>query len=281
MQRGKPLQLGERLNAKPGEIVPRMREIAGYPFLKKSVGVKKERYGVYPDAARILFYEKFGAKQCGSNELYDFFEKYKDMKKNDKVYINAIKVSNFLAKCFPPDPGDYKYLERHAWVNAVYAMVSDLMSSYSLTGNEEKIKEFIENFHGKVYSEDFRRSNIYYQRFYDNVRGGWSEKIIKLRRDILINEFLNEHKLLELADKRQISDEEKIAIFAKQSTCEICGKSFKDYKKAEYHHKEHYGNGGATIINNIMVLCENCHKNIHKKREIELPSEEEIIENNS
>ena len=51
LQRGKPLRLGERLNAKPGQIVDRMREIASHDFLKKSVGVIKSRYGVYPDAA--------------------------------------------------------------------------------------------------------------------------------------------------------------------------------------------------------------------------------------
>jgi hypothetical protein len=278
LQRGKPLQLGERLNAKPGEIVKRMREIAQHPFLNKSVGIYRFRYGVYPDAARILFYEKHGAKQCGSNELYEFFENLSDMPKEDKDYKNAISVLNFLVKCFPPEPGDYKYIEKHAWVLAIYTMVRELKMAYSLQDKEELIQKFIEDFHNKVYSEDFRKSNINYQRFYDNVRGGWSEKIITLRKQILIQEFLNKYPIEELDEKRQVSNEEKIALFAENPNCQVCGCSFKDYAAAEYHHKTRYTDGGKRK-GNIMVVCPKCHDKIHGKEPIELPTEEEIKEN--
>ena len=176
LQRGKPLSLGERLNAKPGEIVNLMRKLAHHDFIEKSTAVAKNRYGAYPDAARILFYEKYRAKQCGSNELYSFFDECKDMKNYSKEFKNAKSVLNYLSKCFPPDPGNYKYLEKHAWVLAVYTMVRDLKSSYSLINKERIIRQFIKNFHSKIYSEDFRKSNVDYQHFYDNVRGGWSEK---------------------------------------------------------------------------------------------------------
>lgn len=278
LQRGKPLQLGERLNAKPGEIVQRMREIAKHPFMGKSIGVYKGRYGVFPDAARILFYEKFGAKQCGSQELYKFFANNQNMLKNDKEFINVISNLNFLVRCFPSDPGDYKYFEKHAWVIAVYTMIRELRINYSLYGKEEIIKNYIEGFHGKVYSEDFRSSDINYQRFYDNVRGGWSEKIVALRRDILIKVFLAKYDLQELSDRRQITDEEKIAAHAKTPFCTMCKEEFKDYKEAEYHHVERYIDGGATEIENISVLCLTCHGKIHGKGEIVLPSEEEITE---
>ena len=278
LQRGKPLQIGERLNAKPGEIVNRMREIASHPFIKKSTGIYKGRYGVYPDAARILFYEKHGAKQCGSKELFDFFDINQDMSKNDKNYKNVITILNFLSLCFPPDPGGYKYLEKHAWVLAVYSMIRELKRNYSLNSLEENIRKYIESFHSKVYSEDFRSSNQNYQRFYDNVRGGWSEKIIALRRDILMNDFLNKNKLPELSDRRQISDEEKISAYAKTPYCTMCRKRFKDYKAAEYHHIDLYSKGGPTELNNISVLCRECHNKIHGKGEIMLPSEEDIIE---
>ncbi len=278
LQRGKPLQLGERLNAKAGTIVERMREIAHHPFMDKSIGVYKERYGIYPDAARILFYEKYGAKQCGSNELYNFFDEIKDIAKDDKDYKAVISNLNFLTECFPPNPGEYHYLEKHAWVLAVYGMVKDLRLSYSLVGKEGLIRAFIEDFHGKVYTEDFRRSNANYQRFYDNVRGGWSEKIINLRKNILRQEFLKKYPLAELDEKRQISDEDKIAVFAKNPRCQICNKPFKDYKEPEYHHKTRYADGGKTEIPNIMILCSKCHDEVHGKISIELPSEEEIPE---
>ena len=159
-------------------------------------------------------------------------------------------------------------------------MTRELSLSYSLTGKEKIIRKFIESFHNKVYSEDRRRSNPLYQRFYDNVRGGWSEKIIALRRQILIKEFIEKNQLEELDEKRQISDEEKIASFEKNDRCERCGCFFKDYKEAEYHHKTRYVDGGKSELSNIMVLCKKCHNIIHGAEKIELPTEDEIEENN-
>ena len=158
-------------------------------------------------------------------------------------------------------------------------MIRELSLSYSLTEKEEIIKKFIESFHNKVYSEDRRRSNPTYQRFYDNVRGGWSEKIIALRRNLLIREFLEKHPLEELDEKRQISDENKIEAFEKHNNCELCGCKFKDYKEAEYHHKVRHVDGGKSELDNIMVLCQKCHDRIHGKEEIELPTESDIEEN--
>jgi 5-methylcytosine-specific restriction endonuclease McrA len=119
-----------------------------------------------------------------------------------------------------------------------------------------------------------------YQRFYDNIRGGWSEKIITLRRDILIREFLKKHNVPELDDKRQISDEEKIAIFADRSRCEMrgCGKTFSDYKEAEYHHIEPYSEGGKTKRANIMVLCRDCHDLVHREEKTECSAEDTLTQ---
>ena len=277
LQRGKPLTLGERLNAKPGGIVLCMRELAKHPFMSGSIGISKERYGAFPDAARILFYEKYGQKDAGTPALISFFDENFNLSKESKEYKNALKILNFLRKCFPEE--DYQFLSKHAWVFSVYTMIRELSLSYSLTEREEQIRIFIETFHNKVYSEDKRRSNPTLQRFYDNVRGGWSEKIIALRRHILIKEFLDKYKIEELDEKRQISDEEKIAAFEKHDKCELCGRSFKDYKEAEYHHKIRHVDGGKSEIDNIMVLCEECHDKIHGKEKIELPDEDELEEN--
>lgn len=278
LQRGKPLQIGERLNAKPGDIVQSMRAIAKHPFLAKSIAVAKNRYGVYPDAARILFYEKYKAKQCGTNELYGFFDDSKSLDQSSSEYKDAIRVLNYLEKCFPANDGPHRCFEKHAWVLAVYTMIRELQVGYSLTGYENSISAFVKDFHGKVYNEDFRSSKADYQRFYDNIRGGWSEKIVALRRDTLIKGFLNKYNVLELDDKRQISDEEKIAIFSVHSTCEMCKTAFKDYREAEYHHKELYSEGGKTKKDNIMVLCGDCHDLIHGRRKIEIPSEKELTQ---
>ncbi len=66
LQRGKPLALGERLNAEPGTIVGCMLDLSKHSFLSESIGVAKNCYGIYHDSARILFDVKFGLKQCCS-----------------------------------------------------------------------------------------------------------------------------------------------------------------------------------------------------------------------
>ena len=265
LQRGRPLSLGERLNAKPGKIVESMRLLANHPFMSESIGVAKERYGTFPDSARILFYEKYGSKQAGSEEIYTFFDDFSDLDSKSKEFKSAITVLNFLESCFPKKPGDYKHLEKHAWVLAVYTMIKELKQNYSLSGQETNIGKFIRDFHSKVYDQDFRKSKPNYQLFYDNVRGGWSERIIAIRRNILIDEFLLKNNLLSLSINRQISDEQKIAVFGKNNSCEQCNISFKDYKDAEYHHKHRYADGGKSEIQNIMILCSKCHDEIHRK----------------
>lgn len=277
LQRGKPLTLGERLNAMPGSIVLCMRELAKHPFMSRAIGVSQERYGTFPDSARILFYERYGQKDSGTPAIVSFFEENLSLAEDSREFMNAMKILNFLRKCFSED--DYQFLNKHAWVFSVYTMIRELSLSYSLIGKEEIVKNFIESFHNKVYSEDKRRSNPTYQRFYDNVRGGWSEKIIVLRRNLLIKEFLEKHPLEELDEKRQISDEEKIAAFEKHPQCELRGCSLKDYRDAEYHHKVRHVDGGKSELDNIMVLCKKCHDRIHGKEKIELPTEHEIEEN--
>ena len=94
----------------------------------------------------------------------------------------------------------------------------------------------------------------------------------------MIKEFLSKNKLPELDDKRQISDEEKIAVFAKKRKCELCGIPFKDHKAAEYHHKDRYTDGGKSIVDNIMILCTTCHDRVHGVVKIEIPNEEDFEE---
>lgn len=274
LQRGKPLTLGEKLNAMPGDVVFSIREIAKHPFMKESIGISKERYGNYPDAARILFYEKVGIRDSSTPAIISFFEEYSDLSKEDKTYKKVISILNILEKIFPKDPGNYQFLNKHAWVMTAYTVVSEMDKRYGLYGQEELLSEFIKKFHGNVYTEDMRQSNHNYQRFYDNVRGGWSEKIITLRRNILINEFLKKYPFDEQDTKRQITEEDKIACFARANhKCEECGTSFKDHSEPEYHHRIMYASGGKTDMSNIMVLCHNCHAKYRGKEEIALPEE--------
>lgn len=273
LQRGKPLGLGEKLNAKPDKIVNVMREIANHDFISESIGINKQRYHAYEDVARIMYYEKFGSKESSTNYLFELFDKYKDdITLDSKLYKKVQNVLNYLLKCFPADPGNYQFLSKHAWVLTVYSVISDLRDTYALNGREEDIAKFIESFHSRVYTEDWRTSDINLQRFYDSARGGWSERLIANRKTTMKEYMIKELKLKPLDDSRQITDEEKIAAYGKANgCCEKCGIKFKDYKEAEYHHIEMYSAGGSTEIDNIQVLCKSCHDDVHRISIEELP----------
>jgi 5-methylcytosine-specific restriction endonuclease McrA len=265
LQRGKPLTLGERLNAMPGLIVNCMRELAEHPFMSKSIAVSKTRHGLLPDVARLLLYARYGAKNSGTGLLCRFVEQNSAFDTKCPEFKETRSTLDHLERCFPSDPGNYHHLEKHTWVLAVFTMIHELRKKYSLHDAHLSIGNFIRKFHSFVYNEDIRDSdNKHYQRFYDRIRGGWSERLIADRRDILINEFLSQHTSLpELSVNRQISDAEKISLFAKHPICQRCGAEFKDYKSPEYHHVNHYADGGATHVDNIMVLCKDCHNKEH------------------
>lgn len=267
LQRGKALRIGEKLNAKPGKIVEVMRKIANHDFIAKSIGIKGQRYQTYEDVARIMYFEKFGAKKCGTDEINEFFDTYKDLDFDSVVYKKVINVLNYLLKCFPADPGNYQYFNKHVWVLTVYTAISELKDGYALNGKENDVRVITENFHDKVYSEVWRDSDSSLQRFYEKTRGGWSKELIAFRKDAFKEYLILGIHPKELDIKRQISDEEKIAAFAKAGgVCENCGKKLKDYKEAEYHHIELYCEGGETKIDNIMVLCPECHREKHREK---------------
>lgn len=167
LQRGKALRIGEKLNAKPGKIVEVMRKIANHDFIAKSIGIKGQRYQTYEDVARIMYFEKFGAKKCGTDEINEFFDTYKDLDFDSVVYKKVINVLNYLLKCFPADPGDYQYFNKHVWVLTVYTAISELKDGYALNGKENDVRAITENFHDKVYSEVWRDSDSSLQRFYE------------------------------------------------------------------------------------------------------------------
>lgn len=268
LQRGKPLGIGEKLNAKPGEIVNVMRELANHDYITKSIGVNKQRYHTYEDVARMMFYEKYGTKDCSTEALHELFDKYKDdITLDSKIYKKTLNVLNYLLKCFPTEPGNYQFLSKHVWVVTVYSVISDLRDTYALNGREVDIARFIENFHSRVYSEDWRVSDIKIQRFYDNARGGWAERLNENRKNTMKEFMIEELGLKELDENRQISEEDKIAAYGKaKACCEKCGKKFKDYKEAEYHHIELHSEGGRSILDNICVLCTKCHDEIHRNK---------------
>jgi len=271
LQRGKPLYMGEKLNAKPGKIVEVMRSIANHHFITYSIGINKQRYKTYEDVARIIFYEKYGSKDCSTNPINEMFDKFKnDIYIDSKIHKKVLSVLNYLLKCFPIEPGNYQYLSKHAWIQTVYSVISDLRDTHAINGREAEIRNFVEMYHSRVYDEDWRTSDIKIQRFYDNARGGWAERLNENRKNTLKEFLILELKIKELDYSRQISEEEKITLYNRANgRCEKCSFKFKDYKEPEYHHVELYSNGGQSTLNNLLVLCTACHDDIHRNKPVD------------
>lgn len=277
LQRGKPLNLGERLNALPGNVVVTMRELAKNKFIDEIICVNKNRYNVFPIVARMMYYEQYDTKECSSEYLYKYFDDYKDENIKGKIYNTVAENLNYLSRCFPAG-GKYFCLEKDARIMSLYTMVSYLRKYYAMTGHENDVKKFAISFFNKVYNEDIRRSNFIYNKFYDISRGGWGENLLTLRQKILVDEFLKSNYINDLDVARQITDSEKSILFEKHPYCEMCKKEFKFYNEPEYHHIERYTDGGKRE-NNIEILCSECHDIIHGKKIKDIDKIENEIDN--
>ena len=261
LQRGKPLVLGERLNALPGNIVIIMRKLAQHDFIDKAIGINHDRYGAFPDVMRLLHFEFYGTEEASPESIINFMEEQKDLSFEDEHVKRLQSNLDFLRKCFPEN--HYAFLEKHAWVLTVYSLISSLKNTHVIKGKEIDFRNFIEQFHWHCYNQDYRRSNTDYQTFYDNIRGGWSENIISTRLDIIQKYAIQDLNLVEKDSRRQITNEEKLLAYSKHPKCERCNYKFKDYKEPHYHHRHLYSLGGKTDISNIEVLCKICHEKIH------------------
>lgn len=58
----------------------------------------------------------------------------------------------------------------------------------------------------------------------------------------------------------------RLAVFKRDGfVCKKCGVKGTDDNKLTVHHIKPLTNGGRNIIDNLVTLCEKCHKNYHIK----------------
>lgn len=58
--------------------------------------------------------------------------------------------------------------------------------------------------------------------------------------------------------------------------CWICGRKFNTNKKLQLHHILKWCEKHETNISNTSILCEKCHKNLHKYEKIDKKRYQEI-----
>lgn len=98
----------------------------------------------------MFFIEKYGNKDY-NKAIYNFLSENKDLDCKSEIYKKTKSVLNYLYNCFP----DGSPLDSQAWILVVYTLISDTMSNYVLTNQENNINKFINSFYNKVLNEDF------------------------------------------------------------------------------------------------------------------------------
>jgi len=259
LQRGKPLNPAEKLNAFPGSIVPLMRKIGKHKFFNK-VAFSLSRYRTYHLAAIFLLLESEGFSDISPKNLYDFFKKNRNLNENSRVAIKINRVLNYLDKVFPEKTPE---ISKNSWLVNLYLLISDLMDKYVLKGREKEVRNFYLNFWREV--EDVGRTgkgSSELIRFYDaNKSGTTSKKNIETRFKIMKTKFLEMHRDLELLDPNRYFDYyEKVVIYRRdKGICQECGRKVA-WEEFEADHIKAHSSGGKTTIENGQLLCRECNR---------------------
>ena len=264
LQRGKPLNTAEKLNAFPGSIVPLMREIGKHHFFNK-VAFPISRYRTYHLAAIFLLLESEGISDISPRNLCDFFQKNRNLNESSSVARKIKRVLRYLGKVFPDKTPE---ISKNAWLVNLYLLVSDLMDKYVLKGWKKDIDNFYVDFWNEVENVGWTgKGPRNLVKFYDaNKSGTTSKKNIETRFKLMKLKFLQKNKDLELLDPNRYFDYyEKVVIYRRdRGICQNCGKKV-SWKEFEADHIKAHSKGGKTTIENGQVLCSKCNKKKGKR----------------
>ena len=267
LQESKPLTPGEKLNAYPGDIVLRMRELSQHEFLHKSIKMGLNRYRDYQMAAIFLFLEKEGIKSLSPKYIYDFFEKNPNLLKNSPKYQKIKVTLNYLRKTFKQKTPE---LRTQAWIVSIYLLTSHLIEEYAVTNKHNELKEFVINFYSQI--EKAKEGSDPELLNYREVvsKGTNNEESIKLRYNILLKRYLSTYNPPRLDENRLFTEAQRIEIFRRDGGhCQICGENLEfGNENTHYHHKQMYSTGGPTVVDNGLLSCKKCHYlKLHGKKD--------------
>jgi len=263
---GKPLNIGERLNAYPGNIVPTMRSIGKHRFFNEILPFKSQRYKNLHIAAILMLLESKGITDISPKYVYEFFEERE--KGIDPSTINKIQYTlNYLCDMFKEKTGE---LREAVWIFTVYLVVSHLLERYVIQTNSrrKRLKKFLVDFYDRVYSTA-RGKDKDLDNFFDAATSGTtSAKNIQTRVHAMLRKLLRKMTLTPFDEKRIFTYQQKLRIFRKfKGKCQVCKKRL-EFKspKTHFHHKDLYSMGGKTELKKGLLVCSDCHmKKIHGK----------------
>ncbi len=263
LQHGKPLNVGEILNAYAGRIVPTIRALGKHRFFKDILDMTLKRYKHLHISAILLYLEKEGIKDISPYYLYDFLDKNLSLDTNSNTYSEVVRVPNYLTQTFNTKTGE---LHKTSWVVTLYLVTAKLLKDYSMTNQKDNFKAFLTDFYQKVVNSSKSGDKELVDFQLAISRGTTSEANIRLRYDLMLKKFLAQFSPMMLDENRLFSHEQKLEIFHRdKEQCQVCLKKLV-FGTAEihYHHKGSYIEGGKTETKNGLLVCSDCHlRKIH------------------
>jgi hypothetical protein len=265
LQHGKPLNVGEILNAHAGKIVLTMRTLAEHKFFKDIIAMKPKRYKYRHISAILMYLEKESIEDISPSYLYEFFEKNPNLDTNSNVYSEVVKVLNYLVQTLGKRTGE---LHKTSWIVTLYLVTAYLMRNYVMHTQQDNLKAFLTDFYQKVVNSSTFQDKELIDFNLAVSRGTTSQANIKLRYEIMLKRFLNQYNPALLDENRLFTHDQKLAIFHRDNEqCQVCKKTltFGD-PETHYHHKDPYIEGGKTEVEMGLLVCRDCHLNkIHGK----------------
>lgn len=264
LQSGTSLSVGEKLNAYPGEIVPAMRKLGNSQFFKNILPYSMKRYRNYKLAANFLFLEEMGITSLNASKIYEFFERYKDLDETSKAFKKVNRVLNFLTDILDENMVE---IRNQAWTITIYLFISHLFkNNYAVEKNKTDIRQFIIDFYDRVQKSDkeIDKELIEFER--ETSRGTTGKKSIKTRHSIILDRFFSEYEIDPKDDKRLFTDDQKRKIYRRdEEKCQLCNEELTfGEKDTHFHHRKMWSKGGATSVENGLLVCKDCHlKKIH------------------
>lgn len=64
---------------------------------------------------------------------------------------------------------------------------------------------------------------------------------------------------------RKISKSVREQVLARDKVCQHCGTSGSTHNKLTLHHQIYRRHGGTSTVDNLIVLCQSCHSDFHRK----------------
>jgi uncharacterized protein with ParB-like and HNH nuclease domain len=282
LQRGKPLNIAEILNASEGEIVLSMRILSKHKFFVDILPLTKKRYKYYHLVAIILFLEKEGIKDISPKNIYDFFDKNKNLDQNSKIYQEAKSTLNYLKNSLETMTPE---LRRPGWIITTYLLASHLKNNYVMNDKKKGFKKFIKNFYDKVRDSSNSGDSELINFNLLISKGTTSQTSLKGRYEIILNRALKEISPKKLDETRLFTQDQKRTIFNRDDEkCQVCGKLLKwGEKETQYHHKDRWVDGGKTETDKGLLVCQKCHLNkIHGiKKTVSIQKEENEQDSNN